>query len=327
MPAESAKSRNIRGQARTHQRIAADGELPDQRISRLAGGQHGVVSRQQLVGLGLNTDAIDYRQRVGRLHRLSAGVYAVGHEVVSREGRWLAAVLACSDGAVLSHWSAAALWLIRPNSRRRIDVTVPHGSRSTRWIYRHISAVPADERMEKDGIPVTTVPRTILDLAATEPSNVIESLLGESEYRQLYDRLSLWDLVDRYPGHRGVCRVRAALERLEGDRGHRRSPLEERFASFLRHHHLPMPLFNAWVTLGGKRFQIDCHWPGTSQIVELDGWQAHGTRSAFREDRTRDRILHVAGYSATRITWGQLDEEPEAVAADLRTLLKGADPS
>lgn len=83
-----------------------------------------------------------------------------------------------------------------------------------------------------------------------------------------------------------------------------------------------MPRFNAWITVGDKSFRADCHWPGTRQIVELDGWQAHGTRSAFREDRMRDRILRVAGYSATRITWGQLDDEPEAVAADLRALLR-----
>jgi very-short-patch-repair endonuclease len=225
----------------------------------------------------------------------------------------------------LSHWSAAALWLIRPNSKRRIDVAVPHPSRSTAQIYRHISAIAADERTEKEGISVTTVPRTILDLAATEPSSVVEGLLREAEYRRLYDRLSLSDLLERYPGRRGVRRVRAALERLEEGSGRRHSPLEERFAAFLRHHRLPAPRFNDWIALGGRRFQVDCHWPGTTQIVELDGWQGHGTRSAFREDRTRDRILRVAGYSATRITWGQLDDEPEEVAADLRALLGAGD--
>ena len=234
----------------------------------------------------------------------------------------MAAVLASGDGAVLSHWSAAALWLIRPNSKRRIEVTVPHRSRSTRQIYKHISAVPPDERTEEEEILVTTVPRTILDLAATEPSHVVESLLRESEYRHLHDRLSLWDLVERYPGRRGVRRVRAALQRLEEESHHRHSPLEERFASFLRRHRLPTPRFNDWIAIGSRRFQVDCHWPGTSQIVELDGWQAHGTRSAFREDRMRDRILRVAGYSATRITWSQLNDEPEAVAADLRALLR-----
>jgi very-short-patch-repair endonuclease len=99
------------------------------------------------------------------------------------------------------------------------------------------------------------------------------------------------------------------------------SRLEERFAPFLRRHRLPLPRFNDWILLAGKRFQVDCHWPGTGQIVELDGWQGHRTRTAFREDRARDRTLRVAGFSVTRLTWNQLDDEPEAIAADLRVLL------
>lgn len=230
----------------------------------------------------------------------------------------MAAVLASGPDAVLSHWSAAALWMIRPNSRTRIDVTVSHRSRSSALTRRHVSRVPDDERTAKEGIPVTTAPRTIFDLAATEPVDVLESLLREVEYRELRDRLSLRDLVERYPGRRGVRRVRLALERLEEEPGGRhRSKLEERFAPFLRRHRLPLPRFNDWVVLAGKRYQVDCHWPGTGQIVELDGWQGHGTRSAFREDRARDRRLSVAGYSVTRITFNQLDDEPEGVAADL----------
>lgn len=317
MPTESAKT-SLKGR---FSRVRGD----DRPLAELARQQHGVVGRRQLLEAGWSEKEIHGRMRTGRLHRLHAGVYAVGHGIVPREGRWLAAALACGEGAVLSHWSAAALWLIRPNSKRRIDVAVPHPSRSTAQIYRHISAVAPDERTEKAGIAVTTVPRTILDLAATEPSSVVEGLLREAEYRRLYDRLSLWDLLKRYPGRRGVRRVRAALERLEEGSGRRHSPLEERFAAFLRHHRLPAPRFNDWIALGGRRFQVDCHWPGTTQIVELDGWQGHGTRSAFREDRTRDRILRVAGYSATRITWGQLDDEPEEVAADLRALLGAGD--
>ena len=234
----------------------------------------------------------------------------------------MAAVLASGPEAVLSHWSAAALWMIRPNSRTRIDVTVPHRSRSSDLIRRHISEAPADERTVKEGIPVTTVPRTIFDLAATEPVDVVVSMLREAEFRQLYDRLSLRDLIERYPGRRGVQKVRLALERLEEEpSGRKRSKLEERFAPFLRKHHLPLPRFNDWIASGAKRYQVDCHWPGTGQIVELDGWKGHGTRSAFREDRARDRALRVAGYSVTRLTWNQLDDEPEAVSADLRVLL------
>lgn len=116
--------------------------------------------------------------------------------------------------------------------------------------------------------------------------------------------------------------MRTALERLEEEPpGPRRSPLEERFAPFLRTHRLPLPRFNDWILAGDKRYQVDCHWPGTGQIVELDGWEGHKTKSAFREDRARARRLHVAGYSVTRLTWNQLDDEPEAIAADLRALL------
>jgi len=235
----------------------------------------------------------------------------------------MAAVLASGPTAVLSHWSAAALWDIRPNARTTIDVTTSHSSRSWRHIRRHVSHVPADERTVKDGIPVTSVPRTIFDLAATESADVVENLLREMEFLELRDRLSLWDLVGRYPKKRGVRRVTAALKRLKDDpAGRKRSPLEERFSPFLRRHRLPLPRYNDWIVLGnGKRFQVDCHWPGTNQIVELDGWQAHKSRSAFREDRARDRILHVHGYSVIHLTWNQLDDEPEAVASDLRVFL------
>jgi very-short-patch-repair endonuclease len=281
-----------------------------------------VVARRQLQELGLKKDAIQHRIASGRLHPLHVGVYAVGHRLVSREGRWMAAVLASGPGAVLSHWSAAALWMIRPNSRSIIDLTTPQKSRSWKGIRRHHSPLPADEVTIHEGIPVTSVPRTIFDLAATEPEDVVESLLREAEYLELRDRLSLRDLVERYPGKRGVRKAQVALKRLEEDpAGRRRRGLEERFAPFLRHHRLPLPRFNDWIVLGTKRYQVDCHWPGTNQIVELDGWKGHGTRSAFREDRARDRSLRVAGYSVTRLTWNQLDDEPEAVSADLRVLL------
>jgi very-short-patch-repair endonuclease len=234
----------------------------------------------------------------------------------------MAAVLASGPEAVLSHWSAAALWMIRPTSRTRIDVTVSHRSRSSPSIRRHVSQVPEDERTVEEGIPVTSVPRTIFDLAATAPVDVVKNLLRESEYLHLYDRLSLWDLVERYPGKRGVRKVRAALNRLKDEPvGRKRSSLEERFAPFLRRYNLPFPRFNDWIVLGDKSYRVDCHWPGTGQIVELDGWEGHGTRTAFREDRTRDRKLRVAGYSVTRITKAQLDDEPAAIAADLRALL------
>jgi very-short-patch-repair endonuclease len=184
-------------------------------------------------------------------------------------------------------------------------------------------ALPGDEMTVHEGIPVTSAPRTAFDLAATSSVDQVESAIRQVEYLRLHDRLSLLDLVERYPGRRGVQRVRTALTRIEAlPAGRTRSPLEERFLPFLRRHGLPRPRLNEWITVGARRFQVDCHWPGTGLVVELDSWEAHGTRSAFRGDRARDRILRVAGYTVTRISWAQLDDEPEAVAADLRQLLR-----
>lgn len=240
------------------------------------------------------------------------------------EGWWTAAVLASGPEAVLSHRSAAALWGLRGSSEGAPDVTVPRKSTSSKRIRRHLSKLPVDERTVERGIPVTTAPRTIFDLAATQSVDTIRALIRESEYLRLYDRLSLEDLVDRYPGRRGVRKLKLALAGLERmPSGRTRSRLEERFVPFLRRHRLPQPRFNAWIILGARRFRVDCHWPGTRQIVELDGWEGHGTRSAFREDRARDRLLRVAGYSVTRLAWAQLDDEADAVAADLRALLTG----
>jgi very-short-patch-repair endonuclease len=266
--------------------------------------------------------AISVWMRAGRLHRLHAGVYAVGHRLVPKEGWWMVAVLASGPDALLSHHTAAALWGLRGYSGGAIHVTVPQKSTSSKRIRRHFSQVPPDERAVEEGIPVTSVHRTIFDLAATVSVDEVVAMVKEAEYLNHWDRLSLWDLLERYPGKRGSRKVRFALERLkEEPPGRKRSKLEERFAPFLRRHRLPLPRFNDLISLHGRNYEVDCHWPDTHQIVELDGWQGHGTRSAFREDRARDRALHVAGYSVTHLTWNQLDDEPEQIAADLRALL------
>jgi very-short-patch-repair endonuclease/predicted transcriptional regulator of viral defense system len=300
----------------------------DRLIAEVARRQHGVVGRWQLIREGLSEEEIDGRIRTGRLHPVRHGIYAVGHTCLSRKGRWLAAVLASGPDAVLSHYSAAALWMIRPSSRSIINVTDPVKSRSWDGIRRHHKALPGDEVTVMEGIPVTTVPRTIFDLAATEPLDVVKAMLREAEFRQLHDRLSLWDLVERYPGRRGVRKVKVALEALKDEPiDEYKSRFEERFGPFLRRHHLPRARFNQWILVGDKRFQVDCLWPDQRQIVELDGWEGHKTRTAFREDRARDRRLRVAGYGVTRLTWNQLEDEPESVAADLRALLTRPAPA
>jgi very-short-patch-repair endonuclease len=285
-----------------------------------------VVERHQLLALGLATTAIGRRIELGRLHPVHAGVFAVGHPLVSREGWWMAAVLAMGDGAVLSHHSAAALWGLRGYRLRPVHITLASKSRHVPGIRRHSSRVLSpDEVTISDavpGIPVTSVPRTIFDMARGGDVDLVENLLREAEHRELYDPLSLPHLLARYPRRRGCRTVKTALARVEeSPAGHTASRLEERFLRFLRAYELPIPRFNEWIDLGDRRYRVDCRWPGTKEIVELDSWEAHGGRRAFRDDRERDRHLRVAGYGLTRITWSQLDQEPAAVAADLRSLL------
>lgn len=297
---------------------------PDAAIATLATRQHGVVARRQLLELGLSAGGIERRVRLGRLHRLHRGVFAVGHRAIGLHGRWMAATLACGSGAVLSHASAAALWRIRESSGGAIHVTTERKTRSLDRLLRHRSPLPADETTIVSSIPVTTVPRTIFDVAAASSVGRVEGMIREAEYHRLDDRLSLRDLLERYPRRQGRRVVRVALERIETlPAGRIRSPLEERFLPFLHSHALPRPRLNDWITVGQKRFQVDCHWAGSGEIVELDSWQAHGTRSGFRDDRARDRILRAAGYGVTRISWSQLDDEPQAIAQDLRKLLGG----
>lgn len=315
MPIESVKSSAVHDFSRTR------GD--DRSLSELARRQHGVVSREQILGHGWSKDEINWRLGAGRLHRVHAGVYAVApRQLISRQGWWMAAVLASGPEALLSHHTAAVLWDLRSYSGGAIHVTVPRKSTSSKWIRRHLSHVPGDERGVEEGIPVTSVHRTIFDLAAVVSVDEVIAMIKEAEYRNRWDRLSLWDFLDRYPAKRGSRKVRVALERLRDEPpGRKRSKLEERFAPFLRRHRLPLPRFNDLIALSGKNYEVDCHWPGTRQIVELDGWQGHSTRSAFQDDRARDRALRVAGYSVVHLTWNQLDQEPEAVAADLRKLL------
>ena len=280
-----------------------------------------MVARAQLLGIGIGEDSVEGRLRAGSLLRVHRGVYAVGHRVLSREARWLAAVLACGEGAALSHWSAAALWGIRDPRSGPIDVTSSRKTRSRGAIRRHRALLEPDEATTHEGIPTTTVPRTILDLAAISDTHVAESALRQAEFLRRYDALSLPALLRRHPGHRGSPAIRTALARVREAPGQTDSKLEERFLRFLDAHRLPRPRLNVWITAVGHRYKVDCLWPAKRQIVELDSWQAHGTRSSFQSDRSRNRRLEAAGYRVTHVTWHQLDHEASSLAADLRALL------
>jgi very-short-patch-repair endonuclease len=323
MPRETVPNRDIPGPRRSRGQEDKGGGT-DRAIARLAEAQHGVVARRQLIALGLSGDAIDYRLAVGRLWVVMPRTYAVGQRRLPPLGRSMAAVLSSAAGVVLSHRSAAALWGVRDPRAGAVHVTTPRKSTSSKLVRRHHVDLPDDEVTAHEGIPVTTVPRTVLDCASTATIDEVEVAIRQVEFLRLYDQLSLLDLIERYPGRRGTARARVALARIEAlPSGRVRSPLETKFLPFLRRHRLPRPRLNDWITVGEKRFQVDCHWAGIGEIVELDSWQAHGTRSGFRDDRARDRSLRAAGYGVTRISWSQLDDEAEAIASDLRRLLAG----
>jgi very-short-patch-repair endonuclease len=241
-------------------------------------------------------------------------VYAVGHRVVGVRGSWMAAVLASSPGTALSHRAAGGLWGVWPWSG--VEVTVPPPGRSRRRFIAHHAPLPMDEIRVRDGIPVTSVPRTLLDLATVLSTSQLERAVNEAQIRGLSDPLSLPILFARYPGRQGV----RALKQILGEAPVLiRSELEARFRRFLRKRRLPPPAWN--VVIAGM--ECDCVWHERRLIVELDGRAPHDTALAFERDRARDRALIAAGWRVVRITWRQLRDQPELVAADMRKLLTG----
>ena len=291
----------------------------DRLISRLADRQHGVLSRKQLLDAGVPGHVIDHRVLLGRLHPRHHGVYVAGHRNLTKHGRWMAAVLAAGAGAVLSHRSAGALLGLGHWSH--LEVTAPR-RRERPGIRVYTSLLSPDELTTVMAIPTTGLSRTLFDLASVLQLHQIERAVNQAEIQHLTDSLSLPDLVARYPGRPGVRAIRSILKRLEAGPVFTRSDLEAILRVFARRAGLPTPLFNA-IVLG---FECDCVWPEHGLIVELDGRATHGTKLAFEQDRERDRVLQAAGWRVVRITWRQLKRDPDAVAADLRTLLAAARP-
>jgi hypothetical protein len=277
-----------------------------------------VLSRAQLLDIGLGPDAIKHRVALGRLHRMHRGVYAVGHRALRHEAWWMAAVLAAGLGATLSYRSAAQLWGIRSSSRARIDISVPRHRRSTPRLEVHVVVMQPDEVTMERGIPVTTPARTLLDLAAVVSTQHVKAAFDEAEVRRLTSPTSLDALVRRYRGRRGTRAIDHVLDE------HRRngqtvptSLLERRFLALVAAHDLPRPQINPDSGQG----ELDARWPEHRLIVECDGFATHGTRKAFEEDRAKDRALQVAGWRVVRITWRQLTADRDTIAAQLAALL------
>jgi hypothetical protein len=237
----------------------------------------------------------------GRLHRLHRGVYSVGHTIVDWRGRYLAAVLACGRGAVLSHRSAAALWGIRPTAAARVDVTVSHtsGVRTSAAIVVHRPRRPVATTI-RERIPVTTAGQTLADLATALPRRPLEKAA------EMAEALRLDVVVD--PSHPGARRLAEAAGH---DLTHTtRSPLEDEFLELCDRHDIPRPLVNHRV----EGFEVDFCWPEERLIVETDGGR-HRTAAAFERDRARDALLTALGWRVMRFTAKQVRRDPDRVAA------------
>jgi len=314
MPGQPDFELAIRAQDRFHHADAA--------IAELAHRQHAVVAHRQLLALGLTRNAITHRLRAGRLHRIHRGVYAVGHRKLARQGWWMAAVLAGGTGAVLSHRPAGAAHGLRAWSGRSA-ITAAHWRRSTDAIEIHSSSLPIDEVTVLDGIPITTVPRTLLDLATVLGPAALERAVNEAEKRELGDALSVAGLLQRHRGERGTAALRLALDAPSFGRGVTDLQLEERFVRFIAERCLSHPELNAWIVLGDRRYRVDCLWRERRLVVELQSHAHHSTPRAMARDAERSRRLLLAGWRVIYVTWAQLHRrfEADALAADLRRVL------
>ena len=289
----------------------------DTLIACLAGAQHGVVARRQLRALGLSDDAIDHRLACGRLHAVHRGVFAVGHRRLTREGAWTAAVLAAGPGAALAIRSAAALLRIRAAGAQEIDVMSARHRRSRAGIRIHHVPLAPDEVTVHRGIPVTTPARTLLDLAAVLDPHALARAVDRAEALRLASPTSLHALLTRHPRRAGAHELERLLATHRIGNALTRSELEDRFLDLVDAEDLPRPLVNA--ACGTS--ELDFTWRAERLVVEVDGYETHGTREAFERDRARDRALQAAGWRVARITWRQLDEEPHRIAKELRALL------
>jgi very-short-patch-repair endonuclease len=289
-------------------------------IARLAQGQFGVVTREQLLAIGLSNAAIGRMVAGGLLCPVFAGVYAVGGAHPSREGRWLAGVLAAGEGAALSHRSAGVVWdLVRWTGR--VEVSAPRTLRPRPGLVVHHTAIPDDELTERDGIPLVTVPRTLLDLAAVLTLGRLEDAVNRAEMLRLGGSPGARELIARHRGRRGVARLRVALDGLDPGMSATRHEFEARFRRFIGRSALPNPEFNAPLVLAGRTYLIDCLWREQGLALELDGFESHGTRRAFRRDRARDRTLLASGLRTARVTWSDLGR-PAQLESELAGMLR-----
>lgn len=302
------------------------------RLWRLAAKQHGVVSRKQMRLLGMSDDVIDHAVAVGRLHRVFRNAYAVGHPHANENSRLMAAVLACGQGAVISHRSAGALLGLLDEGPAVIDVIAPPSrGRKIDGIYLHRVRPPRREETGTcDGIPCTSPARTQVDLAGVVGEWTLRSAFERAARREMLDLAAIEASID--PRRRGMKVLLKLIDKWRGaapllsKRGKLKSPLEAKVLPLIVRRDLPPPLFNAPVEIANGRIEVDFLWPDHRFALEADSRDFHGTAVAFERDRWRDRELMRAGYSVLRVTSLQAEREAEAVAAAVAAQLRRAAP-
>jgi hypothetical protein len=288
-----------------------------------AAPRHDVMTTAELGAFGLGPAAVARRAAEGRLFRQYRGVYSVGRPDLTVAGRRMAAVLACGPQAVLSHRSAAAQLALLADGRSVVDVTVP-GRRAPRpragiRVHSSTTLIAADTTTV-DGIPCTSVARTIVDLGDHEPARLVERAVDQSEALQIFDLTAIEDVLERVGPRRGAGVVKSLLAQ-------RREPVltnrefEERFLGLVRVAGLAVPAVNAWIVAGEWAYQADFLWRAERLVVETDSREFHMHPKAFEHDRLRDQRLTLAGYTVVRFTWRQLVADPGRVAAVVRDLL------
>lgn len=308
----------MHGQVHTLRDHRARRREREAKIGALAERQHGIVARRQLVALGLGHDTIDARVRIGHLRVVHRGVYAAGHAPLNLRARWLAAVLACGDQAVLSYRSAACLWGLMHPRRGPIDVTNRRGSRGPAGIQLHRSRLADDERTVEARIPITSVARTLLDLAEVQDEDGLRRAFEEADRLKLLRMPELERVCERAGRRKGLPVLRHLIEAAT-EPVTTQSPLEDRFAEFCREHlaDLPAPLTNVSIL----DHEVDAYWPSHRLVIEMDSWEFHGHRAAFERDRARDAAMQAAGYRVIRLTHYQLQTETTRIATQLRAML------
>ncbi|HET7454686.1 MAG TPA: DUF559 domain-containing protein [Solirubrobacterales bacterium] len=289
----------------------------------MAARQHGVVAGWQLNQLGFGEGVARKRNAVGRFHRISQGVYAFGYSVLSRKGHLMAAVLTCGPEAVLSHRSAAFLHGILDDSRSRIDVIAPNRrGRAPKDIAAHRDGtLTAADRVMIDGIPCTSLARTLLDIGATQSPGTLRYAVTQAEVEEVFDLAAVVELLKRSKGRRGVARLRLAIELHDPDEQEARRGLEKELLRLFKRARFDAPEVNGHLVVNGISMMPDFMWRDARLIVEADSRRVHGTATAFEKDRQRDQRLAAAGWTVIRVTWHQVTNEPQRLLQTLRAIL------